>query len=53
MKAVSEDVPASQIAFGSYLNEEDFDKFSEFQLSQLLELAEEIHGKGEANLTKK
>nr|CUU98628.1 hypothetical transcript [Hymenolepis microstoma] len=37
---------------GNYLGEEDLDKFNDFQLNQLLELAEEIHGKKPDDLKK-
>lgn len=52
MKVDSEEEPDDIPPIGNYLGEEDLDKFNDFQLSQLLELAEEIHGKKPDGLKK-
>ncbi|VUZ56330.1 unnamed protein product [Hymenolepis diminuta] len=51
-KVDSEEEPDDTPPIGNYLGEEDLDKFNDSQLSQLLELAEEIHGKKPDGLKK-
>lgn len=38
--------------YGAHLREEDLDMFSEYQLNQLLALADELHGVGRSDAPK-
>ena len=44
MKIESGNTSDQKATYGTYLNEEDFENFSEYQLNQLLTLAQELHG---------
>ena len=52
MKVDTEDDSKHRTVYGTYLEEEDFEKFSEYQLDQLLTLAKELHGEGQSDPSK-